>query len=587
MVHVLVSKLKRSSSLLICLFFCADLLAASPCNVVQLRCEYLIKPLGIDTKKPRLTWRLDDQRRGAKQVAYQVLVSLNRQDFSDKNNLQWNSGKVNEATSFVTYSGKPLQPFTTYYWKVLVWDKDNVVSNPSSISTFETGMMGNGNWKGAWISDAADIHVKPAPYFRKVFETFKKIKYARAFIATAGLFELYLNGKKVGNHRLDPAYTRFDRRTLYVVHDVTSQLQQGKNAIGVLLGNGWYNHQSTAVWNFHKAPWRDRPAFCMDLRITYEDGTSEIISTGKDWKTAFSPIRFNSIYTGEHYDANLEQPHWNTSAFIDTAWKNVVIRSAPSQNIVSQVMPPIRNVEEVQAVSFSKINDTTYVYDLGRNISGVSSIKVHGPKGTVVSLKHGERLKKNGRVDQSNIDAHYRPTDLTDPFQTDIVILSGKGEDTFMPTFNYKGFQYVEVTSSQPIVLKKESLVGFFMHTDVTPVGQIASSNSTINKLWQATNNSYLANLFGYPTDCPQREKNGWTGDAHIALETGLYNFDGITVYEKWLADHRMSSSLMAYYHPLSQRVVGATSGAMDQIGPAPLLLYLGTCTCFMEIPPC
>jgi alpha-L-rhamnosidase len=189
--------------------------------------------------------------------------------------------------------------------------------------------------------------------------------------------------------------------------------------------------------------------------------------------------------------------------------------------------------------SVKKLDDKTYLFDLGRNISGVSSITVKGEAGTIIRLKHAEKLGKNGYVDQSNIDIHYRPTDDKDPFQTDIFILNGKGEETFMPRFNYKGFQYVEVSSDKPIDLKKESLAGFFMHSDVAPVGSVSSSSNTLNKIWQATNNSYLSNFFGYPTDCPQREKNGWTGDAHIASETGLYNFDGITIYEKWMADHR------------------------------------------------
>ena len=531
-------KLKNGIFLLLCVFT-FSIINAAPCKVTNLRCEYLTNPLGIDAQNPRLSWRLEDSRRGAKQVAYQVLVSLNNSDFSTSEHIQWNSGKVNGSATFLRYGGKPLQPFTTYYWKVIVWDKDNIASDASPVSIFETGMMGEHNWKGAWIADGASVHEKPAPYFRKTFDAPKKIKTARAYVAAAGLFELYLNGEKIGNHRLDPAYTRFDRRTLYVVHDVTAQLQQGKNAIGILLGNGWYNHQSTAVWDFHKAPWRARPAFCMDLRITYEDGSIETVSSGKSWKTSYSPITFNSIYTAEHYDANLQQPLWNTTDFIDTAWNGVFIRAAPSAKIVSQVMHPIRNTEEVPAISLKKINDTTYVYNLGRNISGVSRIQVQGAKGTVLYLKHGERLNKEGRVDQSNIDAHYRPIDNTDPFQTDRVVLSGDSVNTFMPLFNYKGFQYVEVRSSQPIELKKENLVGYFMHSDVPTLGKVHTSNKMINKLWEATNNSYLSNLFGYPTDCPQREKNGWTGDAHIALETGLYNFDGITVYEKWLADHR------------------------------------------------
>ncbi|HKZ67203.1 MAG TPA: family 78 glycoside hydrolase catalytic domain, partial [Chitinophagaceae bacterium] len=313
----------------------------------------------------------------------------------------------------------------------------------------------------------------------------------------------------------------------------------GKNAVGLLLGNGWYNHQSAAVWFFHEAPWRARPSFCMDIRITYEDGTVETISTGKDWKTSLSPVIFNSIYTAEHYDSRLEQPGWNTIAFNDSAWKNIIYRAAPSNNIVAQVLYPIRNVEKIPSHTINKINDTTYVFDLGRNISGVSEITVKGKAATTIRLKHGERLYKNGRADLSNIDVHYRPTDSTDPFQTDIFILNGKGEQTFMPRFNYKGFQYVEVTSDKPVILNRENLCGYFMHSDVPAVGTIKSSNPVIDKIWRATNNSYLSNLFGYPTDCPQREKNGWTGDAHIAVETGLYNFDGINIYEKWMADHR------------------------------------------------
>lgn len=509
--------------------------AYTPAKPVGLKCEYLVNPIGIDAAHPRLSWRMVDERTGARQTAYLLYLSTDSLDM--KKGLVWQSAKVNGAC-LVTYAGKALQPFTRYYWRVDTWDKDGIKAS-SAITSFETGMMDRANWKGAWISDVNDVAVKPAGQFRKVFEVPKKIRSARAYIAVAGLYELYINGQKIGNHRLDPMYTRFDRRTLYVTHDVTAQLQAGKNAVGVLLGNGWYNHQSTAVWYFHKAPWRARPAFCLDLRITYEDGSTETITSGKDWKTALGPVIFNSIYTAEHYDARLEQPGWNTVSFDDSKWKAVIYRAAPSSNIVAQALHPIQAVEEIATKTVNRISDTVYVFDLGRNISGVSRIKVSGEAGTTLRLKHAEQLYANGRADQSNIDVHYRPTDDQDPFQTDIFILSGKGEETFIPRFNYKGFQYVEVTSNKPVTLTKESLTGYFLHSNVLPAGHIKSSNATIDKIWWATNNAYLSNLFGYPTDCPQREKNGWTGDAQIAIETGLYSFDGITVYEKWLADHR------------------------------------------------
>ena len=513
---------------------------AQKCQPKGLVSDYMVNPIGIDAASPRLKWQLNDPRQGALQQAFQIFVGTDSLAVLHGEGKMWNSQKKVSADMLFNYQGNPLKPFTKYYWTIQVWDKDGQKSSMAKVASFETGMMKMNNWKGSWISDSQNIKLKSAPYFREVFTPNGKIKSARAYIAVAGLYELYINGQRVGDHRLDPMYTRFDRRTLYVTYDVTSLVNSAdKVTIGVLLGNGWYNHQSTAVWDFDKAPWRARPKFCMDMRITYENGTVETIKSGEDWKTSISPITLNSIYTAEHQDAQLDQKGWNNTPFDDSKWKNVILVSAPSNNIVAQVMHPIRNVEEIKAKSVNKISDMKYIYDLGRNIAGVSKITVKGEKGTVLRLKHAELLYKNGDVNQSNINVHYRPTDDTDPFQTDIYTLSGEGEETFMPHFNYKGFQYVEVTSDKPVELTKESLTGYFMHSDVPVIGQIQSSNNTLNKIWSATNNSYLSNLFGYPTDCPQREKNGWTGDAHIASETGLYNFDAITIYEKWLADHR------------------------------------------------
>ncbi|MEJ5962446.1 alpha-L-rhamnosidase [Pedobacter immunditicola] len=507
--------------------------------IYDLQCEYLINPIGLDAGSPRFTWKIADKSNGAKQSAYRILVGKDSLAVAKGSGEIWDSGKLVKDVNLESYGGKALEPFTKYFWKVLVWDKDGKEYRTKKAASFEMGMMDINNWKGSWIADTKDINLKPAPYFRKLVSVPKKIASARAYIAVGGLYELYINGKKIGNHRLDPVYTRFDKRNVYVTYDVTAQLKKGSNAIGVLLGNGWYNHQSLAVWNFDKAPWRNRPAFCLNLRITYEDGSTAIIASDQDWKTSLSPVILNSIYTAEHYDARLEQPGWNTVDFDDRQWKDVIIRKAPSANIVAQAMHPIRNVREIPAKSINKINDTTWVFDIGQNIAGVSEIEVNGENGTVIRLKHGERLHKDGRVDLSNIDVYYKPVDNQDPFQTDIFILKGRGKEQFMPRFNYKGFQYVEVTSNKPISLDKNSLKAHFMHSDVPVKGTLNSSSPLINKVWKATNNSYLSNLFGYPTDCPQREKNGWTGDGHFAIETALFNFDGITVYEKWIADHR------------------------------------------------
>lgn len=518
-----------------------DIVPAWGSQPVDLKTDHLENPIGIDNPHPRLTWRIDAQRQDVRQTAYSIFVGTDPANVASGEKTLWDSGKIVSDRQLATYSGSPLRPFTKYFWKVTVWDGQGNQRN-SEIQSFETGMMTLSNWRGNWISDGKDIAYKPASYYRKTFSiaknSNKKILSARAYVAAAGLFELYVNGGKIGDHRLDPMYTRFDRRNLYVTHDVTSQIQNGENAIGIILGNGWYNHQSLAVWNFEKAPWRARPAFCLDLRLTYADGSEEIVSTDLSWKWSDSPVIFNSIYTGEHYDARAGQSGWSKPNFDDKQWHGVSLRSAPSQKITSQQLRPIRAVTIFPAKSFKKLDEKNYLYDFGQNMAGVTKIKVSGERGTILRIKHGERLNEHGHVDLSNIDVYYRGDKEKDPFQTDLLILSG-GDDEFMPRFNYKGFRYVEVSADRPVALQEGSLTAYFMHSDVPPIGKIQSSNDLINRLWRAANNSYLSNLMGYPTDCPQREKNGWTGDGHFAIETALYNFDAITVYEKWLADHR------------------------------------------------
>ena len=513
-------------------------LFAQEVGYYDLKCEHLTNPVGIDASHPRFTWKMQDNRNGAKQTTYRVLVGTDSLSVAQGNADYWDTGEVAAVANIVTYQGEELRPFTRYFWKIEGKDGEGQLRQ-GPVAAFETGMMEKSNWKGAWISDRNSIDHRPAPYFRKEFSSEKKIKSARVYMAAAGLYELYINGEQVGEERLNPMYTRFDRRILYVTHDVTDYLGQGANAIGVILGNGWYNHQPLAVWDFDRAPWRNRPAFCMDLRITYEDGSVETILSERDWKTSGGEIVSNNIYTAEHYDGRMKQIGWNTVGFDDGEWQHVAYRSAPSDLIAAQSLHPIRNVQEIRPKTITKLNDSTYLYDLERNISGVTKLTVTGEKGTTLRLKHGERLHEDGRVDMSNIDVYYRPKDDTDPFQTDIVTLNGDIDETFMPKFNYKGFRYVEVTTDRPLALDLENLVGYFMYSDVPPIGQIHASDSLINKIAWANNNSYLSNLFGYPTDCPQREKNGWTGDGHFAIETALYNFDGITVYEKWLDDHR------------------------------------------------
>ncbi|MEN8194215.1 MAG: family 78 glycoside hydrolase catalytic domain [Bacteroidota bacterium] len=507
-------------------------------RAINLKCEYMVNPIGLDTQVPRLTWKLLDKRKGISQSAYQIIVGPELSDVKNGNGNIWDSGKINSDKMLVLYKGKKLKPFIKYYWAVRIWDENDELSELSEVASFATGMMVNKNWQADWISDSEDKHLKPAAYFRKEFEVEKELVSARAYVASAGYHELYLNGNAVSDACLSPSFTRYDKRVLYNTYDVT-ELIQSNNSIGMILGDGWYNHQSINVWEFANAKWRGRPRVRMELHLNYLDGKKEILKTSEDWKTELSNIIQNSIYTGEHIDNRLHKPGWNIAGFDESKWKNAIKVNSPTENIVAEVMPPIKKVETLSAKSMRKISDTSYVFDFGKNISGVSQLKVKGEFGTEIRLKHGEQLNENGLVDLNGLEVHYRPTDDKDPFQTDVFILRGEGEESFVPLFNYKGFQYVEVTSTKPIKLTKKSLAAHFMHSDVEQIGTIESSDTLINKIWEATNDSYLSNLFGYPTDCPQREKNGWTGDAHIAIETGLFNFDGIKIYEKWMDDHR------------------------------------------------
>lgn len=506
----------------------------------QLKCEYLANPIGIDAVNPRISWKINDVSQGACQTAYEIIVGTDSIAVASGKGDIWNSGKTESDSLCIIYKGNDLMPFTKYYWTVRYWNQNKIISSYAPLSSFETGMISLSNWQGEWISDGQTIDYRPAPYFRQQINVTKKIKSARAYIAAAGLYELYINGEKTGDRILDPMFTRFDRRTLYSTFDITGQLTQGENAVGILLGNGWYNLQSKAVWYFDKAPWRARPKFCMDIRITYEDGSARVISTSRSWKTNDSPVIFNSIYTGEQIDNRKQIKGWCYAGFNDSSWKNATLTGSPSQNIVSEQMSPIRIVEELRPVSIKKIDDKTYVYTFPRNIAGITRFKIKGPGGSVIELKHGEKIYANGLVDIETIAKKMttEPNDPADPFQSDVYILSGDGMETFTPHFSYKGFQFVEVRTSVPLNLNENNLTALVVHSDVAVSGHLKTSNDLLNKILEATNDSYLNNLHGYPTDCPHREKNGWTGDAHIAIETALYGFDGITIYEKWMNDH-------------------------------------------------
>jgi alpha-L-rhamnosidase len=513
-------------------------------NIDRIRCEYLKNPLGIDVATPRFTWEISAGHNG-KQTACRLKVATSPQLLKRGKADVWKSRRVNTDIPRMVYQGPALQAHTRYYWQVEVWSNSRKLT--SEIASFETAKLSITDWHDAkWISDTFDKEFRKAPLLRKSISLEEKnIKNARLYVSGVGYYEFFINGAHVSDRKLEPGYTHFDKRVLYSTYDVTSMLQHGENVLAAELGNGWLNIQSLSVWEFEKARWRMRPRMIAELRITYNDGTVQTIPTDRTWKTNSGACSFNNLYSGEVYDARLVHKGWTIPGFDDKKWMPAIEVEAPAKILTSQQMPPIRVVREVKPVSMRKIDDYTYIYDMGENMTGVCRLQVQGPTGTCVTLAHGELIHDDGTLNQGNIEIYFKREknglpQHVDPFeriQTDTYFLSGNGMETYEPRFTYHGFRYVEVASTRPLTLTQESLTGLCMHTDVEPVGNFACSNEILNKLVEASCNSYLGNLFSIPTDCPQREKNGWTADGYVGMDYGLLFYDGITVYEKWMND--------------------------------------------------
>lgn len=517
-------------------------------------CEYLRNPLGIDVAKPRLSWAFASSSRGAAQSAYQVLVASSEALLKADTGDLWDSGKVeSDQSAFVEYAGKPLASEMRCYWKVRVWDQDGKCSDWSESAFWTMGLLKESDWKGKWIAYRATLNPDetyplemrgrtaesptritqkiPSPLLRKEFEAAKPIKRATAYISGLGFYELRLNGKKVGDAVLNPAFTRYDKRALYVTHDVTDMLRDGANAIGVMLGNGWYNCHTRDSWDFDHAQWRNPPRMLFQMKLEYADGSSEVIVSDGSWKTATGPITFDGIRQGEEYDARLERQGWDAASYDDAGWKPVEIVDSPGGKLVAQKIPPARVIETAKPVKMTEPKPGVFIFDMGRNISGWCKLTVSGPAGTTVTLRFDERLHDDGTLNQQNAGHMF-----TGDFQMEKYTLKGAGAETWEPRFCYNGFQYAQVEGfpGRPTL---DSLQLRIVHADLKSNGSFECSNGLINHLQTLTRRSYVSNFVHYPTDCPHREKNGWTGDAQLAAETGLYNFDTAASYTRWMDD--------------------------------------------------
>ncbi|MEI6565559.1 MAG: family 78 glycoside hydrolase catalytic domain [Verrucomicrobiota bacterium] len=514
-------------------------------KVINLRCEYLYEPLGLDVTNPRFTWEYNSQEQDFTQKSYFLEVASSEELLQRGNPDIWSSSEIKISNSFAVYGGKALESYGKYYWHLRVTDIHGNLLKSSQISTFEMAKIRKSDWKAQWITDDQDKNFKPSPLFRKTFKVDKEVKQARLYVTGLGYYELFVNGDRAGRSYLDPGFTDFRKRVLYATHDVTKLLKKGDNAIAAVLGNGWFNIQSLAVWHFETASWRKRPQLLCELRIEYLDGQVETIISDNTWKTNTGGYLANDLYSGDTYDARLEEKGWKTAVFNDVKWKPVKVTGETAPILLAQQMPPITIQKELTPVAVKKYGKNIYVFDMGINLTGFCSLRINGEAGTRITLRHGELLKPNGRLEQGNIDIYFQRDFNWGPikkvpnqvFQMDTYILKGDTVESFTPGFTYHGFQYVEVESSKPITLTKDDLTALFIHTSVRPVGSFSCSNNLLNEIWKATNQSYLSNLHSIPTDCPHREKNGWTGDTQLTIDFGLLSFDGITFFEKWMND--------------------------------------------------
>lgn len=370
----------------------------------------------------------------------------------------------------------------------------------------------------------------PSPLLRRKFTVRRRLRQAVLRSCGLGCHEVYCNGVKVGDAVLDPAMTQYDKTILYSEHDITKLLKQDENVLGVMMGHGWFGETSSTTWNFDLARWHDRPKLWLNLRLEYEDGTIDTIITDSTWKAALSPVLTDDFMNGEVYDARAELPGWATPSFDDSAWASVVQMAPPGGQLRPQTIAPMRVTETVHPVKVWKATDDVFIFDLGQNIAGWARIRVKGATGREIKLRFGEELQ-NGRIIRELGGLTWSGW-----FQEDRYVLKGSGVEEWEPRFTYHGFRYVEV-EGWPGTPELSDLDGRVVHTDFKSVGAFSCSNKLLNAIQKSILWSYRGNFFGFPTDCPTREKKGWTGDAHLACEQAMYNWDNKAGYEKWMQD--------------------------------------------------
>jgi alpha-L-rhamnosidase len=503
-------------------------------------CEMLLNPIGIDVQQPRLSWEIISKARNVQQKSYQLLVASSLEKLNEEEADLWNTGKMDSKQSVhVRYAGLKLGSRMRAYWKVKVWTTAGE-SGWSAVNTFSMGLLYYKDWPKGWIgfdrpfsgdNITTDSRLS-ARYFRKEFQSTKTIKSATASIIGLGLYELYINGKKVGDDVLAPSATDYTQNVKYNTMDVTSYLHEGKNAVGAVLGSGRF-----FAMRQHNKPYKVKsfgfPKMLLNINIEYTDGSTANIDTDNSWKgTADGPIRANNEYDGEEYDATKEMPGWNNIGFNDSKWLKAEFVQEPGGTYEAQMNENIKVMNILKPVAVTRIPGGRYILDMGQNMVGWLQMKVKGQKGQKIRLRFAESLQDNGELFTAN---------LRDARCTDQYTLKGEGMETWQPTFAYRGFRYVELSgyTYSPLLNDFE---GKMIYDNMKTVGTFESSNALLNQIFRNAWWGIAGNYKGIPLDCPQRnERQPWLGDRGAVAHGENFLFDNGRFYAKWLQDIRYS----------------------------------------------
>ena len=529
-------------------------------KIVNPTCEYRTNPLGIDVTTPRLSWQLETSRQGARQTAYRVLASSSEEALEGENADLWDSGRTESDTSVhVPYGGDALRSRQRVYWRVTVWDETGAASQ-SDVNWFEMGLLSRDDWQAAWVGAALTGGARssvPVPFLRKSFELPEGVVSARLYVTALGLYECWINGVRVGEDIFAPGWTDYQKRVRYQTYDVSELLQEGENALGAILGDGW---AVGFVGLGQRQHYYDQPRLLAQLELTLPNGQQQVIVSDESWTYQFGPLIESDMFMGEAYDARLELPGWDMPEYAAQSWLPVRVYGDPEIDLEATNGPAIRKIEELkpvgEPVDVSDFIRRRLIFDLGQNMVGWVRFQGSAPAGTSVVLRFAEVL---------NPDGSLYTTNLRDARATDVYTFKGEGVEVWEPRFTFHGFRYAELTG-YPGEVNSETITGVVLHSEMAQTGHFECSSDVINGLQHNILWGQKGNFLDVPTDCPQRdERLGWTGDIQVFARTAAFNMHVAGFMTKWLRDVADAQSDAGAVPP----VVPSVMKGFDDGGPA------------------